>query len=188
MTRHNYTTSGVQPRDPGDRYGRQTISGATELATNRKMRLWTASRIQFVHRTKNGIYDPYSYFHLVEELAHVKSWTRFTAAQLAQYLNQKRPQLAWDAVTVGRILGDLIDSWHEANPGDENQPLRAWRSWDGNYYEMTDYAPARAVLLAMLDDLIGTCQTVHEIEETGQYAKRPVSPLGNCPSLLQKIA
>lgn len=178
--------SGVTPLP--DRYGRQSIPGTKTIVTDRKMRAWTSARNKFTHRAKNGVYDPYTYFHLVEELSQLKPWQSFTASQFADWLNGTRPQFIWDAVTVGRILNDLRESWDESNPGARHQPLIVTRRWNGTYYETTDYASARAVLFALVEDLASVGEGVYTAEQEGRNLSRLVSPLSNCASLADLVA
>ena len=166
-----------------DPRGIRSINGTADLTSDRKERAWTKARLRYIHRAKNGINDPYTFFHLVDELTNVAPDKQFTAASLAEHLNRERPHIAWDPITVGRVLGDLIESWEEANPGRVNQPIDSKRSWHGAAYWMTSYEPARAVLFALLQDLTTIGEDVYNTEMIGSRAERRVSPLVSCPSV-----
>lgn len=116
------------------------------------------------------------------------AWEPFTARELAEHLNKNRPAFLWDAVTVGRILTDLIDQWNEANPGHENQPIRDRMTWAGRIYEMTDYPAARKVLTNLIEDLIYLGDKHVDAELEGQKVSRLESPLNQCASVMRLAA
>lgn len=176
-------TTGVEPLP--DRYGRESITGSKSAFTERKCRALNAVRGKFSHRNKNGVHDPYSFFHLAEELAHIAPWKPFTAAQLADWLNGTRPQFIWDPITVGRILNDLREGWEEANPGKDLQPMHQRRAWNGVFYEMTDFPAGRKVLANLIEDLSHVADEVYKTERSGKAKPRLTSPLAACASLVR---
>lgn len=151
------------------------------------MRRWTHARGEFIHRARNGIYDPYTIFHLTDALTNIQPWQQFTAAEMAEWLNQQKPQFVWDAVTVGRILNDMVESLRDANAAPLAQPIIIARDWAGTSYEMTNYTEAREVLLRLLDDLVVLGQQLRDVELSGQPSKRQTSPFANCPSLTHRL-
>lgn len=179
------TTSGPIPLSSGDGYGRRSVPGAAAMVTERRTRRWSQTRRVAFHRVKNGIYDPYTFFHVVEELASLKPNQPFTSAEFAEYLNDNREYLYWDPVTVGRVLNDLRENFEEANRGERMQPIVAQRYWDGMFYEVTDHPEARAALLNLLDDLNDASQNLYEQEADGKAPARLTSPLASCPSLIR---
>jgi hypothetical protein len=183
-TKRRRRESGINILRGTDIYGRISMAGSAPLITERQLRKITTGKNRLVHRAKNGINDPYTFFHLVEALLGVAPFQPFTAAQLVRYLNAERPSMTWDAVTVGRVLNDIRDNLVEANPNEQFQPISMLRDWSGVYYETVDYAPARAVLFRLINDLLAVCAEVQEAEASGEIARRTQSPLLACPSIM----
>jgi hypothetical protein len=178
---------GISQFTKADPHGRQTLPDTHGLLAERRVRKWAASRGNIQHRVKNGVYDPISFFHLVDALASIQLNQRFTAGQLADHLNKAKTTFTWDAVTVGRILNDIVESCEEANPGRDHQPLEVFRTWAGREYMLTSFIPARAVLFNLLDDLAILGERTVEQEAKGKYSPKTTSPLAWCPSLAQEI-
>jgi len=176
--------SGIIPLDQTDPYGRQTLPGGRTLITERRMRRWATAKNAFFHRVRNGIHDPFTFFHVTETLLTVLPRNRFSAAELADHLNETKPVLAWDAVTVGRVLNDIRDSFRDANNHERFQPIVSTRHWTGTQYEIADYPEARAGLIRLVDDLVQLGTQLREAEDQGEAPKRLASPLAACPSLM----
>jgi hypothetical protein len=174
--------TGIDLLPESDVFGRSSITGTRELLGERRLRRWSRARHHLFHRAKNGVHDPITYFHLVEELGNIRPWQPFTSGDLAKHLNDARDQLVWDPVVVGRVLNDLIDAWQEANPGERFQPLVCQRSWSGREYSMTDYPEARAALASTVDDLAdkGTEFVAAHAED---HVPRLESPLIDLPCM-----
>ena len=176
--------SGIFPLRTADTYGKLTMPGSAALVTDRQVRKIRHGRTTFFHRAKNGINDPYTFFHVVETLLDIEPNRQFNSGQLAAHLNQENPLLAWDAITVGRVLNDILENLAEANPDEKFQPLTRYRDWSGVFYETQHYAPARAVLFRLLNDLIRLCDALHKAEAAGEAPRRQESPLLSCPSVM----
>lgn len=180
------TLSEIRRMEPTNAYGKRTIAGTTTQLPERRTRKWNDSATAFTHRTPNGVYDPYTFFQLVHELAMLEPNRPFNARMLADWLNAKRPSFIWDAVTVGRMLNDLMESFRDAlNPDD--QPLTTTKSWNGNRYQTVAHPGARAALFNLLDDLIQLCTQLQQAELLNARVKRLTSPLGTCPSLTANL-
>lgn len=175
--------TGVKSLRGNDPYGRTAIVETRGLLAERRLRKWASARNSLFYRAKNGIYDPITYFHLVEELASLQMNEHFTAGDLTDWLNEHKPVLFWDSVVVGRILNDLIDNFAEANPGQRFQPIVSTRFWNGRHYFLTGFPEARAALFNLIDDLAILGQRTMEEQGRGEYAPRTASPLLACPSL-----
>lgn len=180
--------TGVIPLDQDDPFGRRTMPASRPDFSERRTKRWARARNAFFHRVKNGIHDPLTFFQLVEELANVRPYQSFKAADLAAHLNERKNMFTWDPVVVGRILNDLVESWNEANPGERHQPLVAIRQWSGREYQTTDFPEARAVLAALLDDLVALGEQAKAQEATGRGPGRLTSPLTFCPSVMRLVA
>ena len=172
----------VFPRN--DPFGRRSIAGSNELVTERRTKRWHQASAHYFHRTKNGVHDPYSFFHIAQALANIRPWQPFTAAELSEHLNQTVPAFIWDSVTVGRILADMIESFQEANGNPDAQPIKSMRHWNGTYYEMSEHPAARAAILNLVDDLLEVADSTRDSEARGIKPPRLTSPLLQCPSLL----
>lgn len=183
MTRRVAPADGVNPFDPTDRYGRRSIPATAHLFTERRERKITAGRVKFHHRTRNGCFDPFSFFHVVETLLNLHPDTRFTGAALAEWMNTDRPTFIWDAVTLGRILNDLHDSFTEVN-GEEHSPIRIQRAWDGTHYWVSGVPEHRTALANVLEDLRQAGEQLWEAEARGEPPKRLTSPLAACASMM----
>ena len=166
-----------------DQFGKRSMPGTAGLFSERRLRRWTTARVHFIHRAKNGVYDPFTYFHLVQSLANIAPGQRFGAAAFAAHLNRQVPAFEWDPVTVGRILSDLQDSFSEANPETGSQPIVKTRTYQGALYETTDYPAARAILVALLDDLTNIGGQVYDAQKLGNPWRSLISPLAVCPSI-----
>lgn len=176
-------TTGVVLLPEEDMYGRRTVPGARPVLTERRLRRWSHARNTFFHRAKSGVHDPITFFHLVEELAAIEPGRAFTAVELARHLDDVRPALSWDAVVVGRILNDLVASWHDLNPDFDHQPITVTRHWSGREYRVSDFLAARTALFELLDDLVALGQITLEGEARHLPPDRAWTPLGGCPSL-----
>ncbi len=180
--------SEIQTFDLENPYGRASIPDLATSVTNSRLRRWTKSRNNLFHRPKNGIYDPVTMFHLVDALVNIRGWQPFTAATFVGYLNQHKPMLCWDAVTVGRILGDLVESWNDAHSHVLFRPLVPQRLSRGREYQLTNYVEGRRVMFDLLDDLARLADDAIALELVGKPASRSSSPLGSCPSLTAERA
>lgn len=170
-----------------DAYGRRSIEGAATQLNDRRIRRWQQASATFIHRVPNGVYDPFSFFHLVDELSNLEPNRPFTAADLARWLNVQRPAFIWDAVTIGRMLNDLRDSFAEGLPGDDAQPLTSSRTWAGTRYSLGHGPLARARLYSLLDDLVALGTELHAAEARAGRQPRLTSPLASCPSLTARL-
>lgn len=149
------------------------------LVGERRLRRITNGRKEYYHRSKNGIYDPITYFHIVDVLSGLSGDT-FRTREFIELLASGRTRLVWDATTVGRVLNDIAESLEAAN----GRPyISSSRRWNGMVY-MVDQGPeAKAALLNLLDDLIILCDQLIELEEAGKAPPRLNSPLLSCPSV-----
>jgi len=145
----------------------------------RRLRRIAHGRKEFFHRAKNGVYDPITYFHIVDELRQMNG-EPFRTRDFVEILNNSRPQLAWDTTTVGRILNDIAETLQEANGA---VYISTARRWNGMIYAVTPNAEVRAALIHLLDDLMLLSERLVELERAGQAPSRLNSPLLACPSV-----
>jgi hypothetical protein len=175
-------TSGVVRRT--DEFARATVAGAAEWLTARRQRGITHTRNTFVHRVPNGHRDPLSFWHVVDALLNIDPLLEFSSKQLADWLNQHRPEFIWDAVTVGRILADIAESCELANgQALDNTALLVRKTSSGTWYQTTNETAGYRVLLNLLEDLEKLGEQWLTAETRGTLPKRYDSPLLDCPSV-----
>ena len=153
--------------------------GERSEISERRLRKMAHGRKEFFHRAKNGVYDPITYFHIVEALLTQGSGA-FRTRDLVERLTNSRPQLAWDATTVGRVLSDLSETLNEANG---TVHISTARRWNGMLYAVTPNAETRAVLLRLIDDLMVLSEELVAAERENRAPSRMNSPLQRCPSV-----
>lgn len=161
-------------------YGKRTIPGMKALASDRRLRKIASGRVHYFHRAKNGVYDPMTFFYVVNALLEVVPGTVWKTAAFVAHLQWTCDQLTWDAVTVGRVLADIAESVNEKSGF---KVLTPTRRWDGMYYDVNSNLETRAVLIRLLDDLIVLCDELREQESRGRAPVRLNTPLLKCPSL-----
>lgn len=175
-------TSPVAAFPADNPYGKLTIPGMKALASERRLRRVAHGRKEFFHRTKNGVYDPLTYFHILDALLELVPGRLFRTAEFVDYLDDTRPQLVWDTTTVGRVINDLAETFEEAN---KTAAIDSARRWNGMIYAVSDQPEHRAAMIALLDDLYRLCETLIAAEAAGEAPKRLNSPLLQCPSVMQ---
>ena len=161
-------------------FGRLTKTDCKKYGTARMERRTIKAKNNFMHRTKNGIYDPLTYYHLTDLLLKIPEGEVFRTNELLYLLDAHYPQLVWDAVTVGRVLTDIAVNLHEAYKA---TPISAVRRWNGMAYAVHDHPEFRAMLHALLTDLYKMSEEHILLEIDGQAPKRMNSPLQKCPSM-----
>ena len=165
---------------PEDQYGRVSIEGMRSLAGERRLRRIAHGRKEFFHRTKNGVYDPITYFHLIDALLEVTPGLIFRTADLTQHLNETHPQLVWDTTSVGRVISDIAETLEEVNG---SRAIEFARRWNGMIYSVTADAEGRQALMNLMDDLYVLCEEMIQQEKNAHPPKRTDSPLLRCPSV-----
>jgi hypothetical protein len=178
--------SGIRSLRANDLYGKATFAGSAELVTDRRVRRITRGRNAFEHRAKNGINDPYTFFHLVENLLCIEPGFPFKASQFTTWLNEQDAPISWDAVTVGRVLNDILDNIADIT-AEGKLPFSRLRDHSGVYYEIETSIQGRAILFRLLDDLYVICEEMRKDELAGEFSRRQDSPLLRCPSLMDPV-
>ncbi len=137
------------------------------------------ARKHLQHVQKNGIYDPITFYHVIDGLLQVKAWQPFRANELVRILQQRNSALVWDSITVGRILADIHESLEAKQPG----AMRPNRRWNGMTWEVSDHTVHRQALVDLMEDLYDLAMQQVEEERRGNFAKRLDSPMLRCPSV-----
>lgn len=170
--------------DGQDLYGRLTIPGMRSSVTARRARKATTFDGHFVHRAKNGVYDPLTYYHIVDTLLRLDAGQEFRTSELLQHLKATKPQLVWDATVVGRVMTDIAESLHESYGW---TPVGYVKRWNGMTYDVLSGTEPRTALLRLLEDLVLLCEETIETEISGVVSKRIDSPLIHCPSIVSGV-
>ncbi len=151
-----------------DIHGRRTIAGASEIVSTSRVKAIRESTA-LAPKVKNSYTDPFTYYHIVDELLNLVPGQLFKAKEFADHLAD-RP-LVWDAITVGRVINDVNESVTMANG---RPAIDTARWWDGMRYATRSDIETRAAMENLLDDLRELCLT----GEADQF-----SPLRRCSSL-----
>lgn len=183
MANRRRRESGVD-RAP-DSYGRELAPG---LVTDRKIRKMRHGALHYRHLIKNGVYDPFTFFHVVDQLLNIKTDQAFTGREFAEYLNKNVEHMVWDSTTVGRILNDLHDNFRDVHPDEESQPLIVYRDWSACFYELRSTPRSRVALWRLAEDLVVLCEELADQEKRGVAPKRLGSPMSSCPSVMDEAA
>lgn len=153
---------------PADTHGRLSIPGMSTLVTAKRARSIRAAR-SAASKKKNGITDPFTYYHLVDAILEVAPGNIFTAKEFTGILDE-RP-IAFDPITVGRVLNDIAESLRDAYGRDV---LHIARQTDGRRYWTDAQIENRVALERLLDDLGRLCRS---------FVPSTTSPLCRCPSV-----
>lgn len=165
-------------------YGRASIPGVRGMVTARVIRKSTHADLHFYHRVKNGVFDPLTFYHLLDAVMRIQPGQIFRTADLLPYLAECKPQLVWDAITVGRVLNDIALALAEAYGV---SPITVARRWNGNCYEVQGAAEFRSMLHRLLEDLRELGEEVLATERQGRFEKRITSPIERCTSVMDPL-
>lgn len=183
MANRRRRDSGIVVLRGTDQYGRQTMPGAANLITDRTIRRLRHGTAALRHPVRNGVYDPVTFYHVVEVLLSLAPAQPFTSTQLVRWLNDERDFMSWDATSVGRILNDIHDNLVDTLGSED--AFVAYRDWSNSYYETTNNPKGRAALLRLADDLARLSEAIVVQEKNGEIPKRLRSPMSDCPSIME---
>lgn len=166
-------------------YGRQSIHGIRHLVGVRRQRRAIHGDAAFVHRSKNGVYDPITHYHVLDAMMRLNPGEEFRTQDFVAYLNETKRQLVWDVTTVGRVLADIAESLYESY---RSYVVTYTHRWNGMTYATPSHIEHRTILHNLLEDLYLSAQAVVDAEAEGNFAKRVDSPLLQCPSVMSQLA
>lgn len=158
---------------------RETIPGNAAIVTAKRMRAIKEGRAEFYHRPKNGIYDPVTFYHILDAVLEMEPARFFRTGEFIETELQNH-MMAWDSTTVGRVLTDMAESLHDANA---TWPIIAARRWNGMTYAVSRDLEDRAALENLLEDLGQLCEALIAEEKEGITPRRLESPLYSCNSV-----
>lgn len=170
----------VRTFDTEDPFGRRSIPGMRDAMTERRMRRVAHGRKNFYHLARNGVYDPITYYHIVDVLLNIPATDTFRTADLLKLLRDEKDMIVWDATTVGRVVTDIAESIFEKNG---KKSVEWVRRWNGMLYAVDGDLESRTALVHLLEDLHHLVENLIDQERAGNFPKRTQSPLLSCPSL-----
>ena len=135
---------------------------------------------------RNSDQDPLCSMLVLAEILNIDEHVQISARELVQWLRERRPQYAWDAVTVGRILSVICEVF-EDRYGHGHGLLYAHRLNGGQIYYMrpTPELVSRAIVLV---EELYRMHLVHK-EQILRFEKPAVSeiPLYTCESMQGEV-
>lgn len=164
-----------------DLYGRQSLSNTGRSGTMAKRRRASAHR-NFYHVARNGVADPFTFFHLLDLLLTLPPETPFHVADLMPVLRAEVPGIIWDPTTVGRVLVEMAEALEEANG---RASIDRSRTAGGMVYSVRSDPESRTALHNLLDDLYRLGSEVVGEEAKGYVRDRQRSPVLDCPSVME---
>jgi hypothetical protein len=165
-------------------YGRSSIPGMTGKVGQRRVRKQATLDTQFVYPSKNGVYDPLTFYHVLDVLLQLPTGVTFRTGELVKLLREVKPAFIWDHTTVGRVINDIADTANEAHGG---VIFGAARRWDGMNYYLPAEPVSRAALLDLLEDLAILSEEWLKRVHQRTPEKRLNSPLNHCPSVMTLV-
>ena len=155
-------------------------SNVPQLLTTHRVRRIRSARKNLVHITKNGAYDPLTYFHVLDMLLDILPGETFRTRDLLPMLGERQKAFAWDAVTVGRVVSDMAETLSDSLG---YKAIATNRRFDGLWFDISVHEEARAAMERLLEDLEILAREEIEQEVLGKPSKRLASPLERCPSV-----
>lgn len=139
-----------------------------------------------VWKNINGIYDPLTYLHVLSALAAINPDIELRAANLAKHMAREFPLFIWDAITIGKVLADLADTFEDAL-GRKNGLLERGRDYRGSFYLVHHYPDILPVYKAMRNDLIKMVEAEMVQRDLGKKPQRLMSPLLDLESVKEVL-
>jgi len=150
------------------------------FGTRQRIR-WKNAR-QWAYRANNGVYDPLTYLQVLDTLLSIDTQIELRSKNLSEFLNREKTQFYWDAVTVGRVLTDLAESFEEVL-GEKLGLLERGTDYKGNFFVFHLNPDTIKVATDLREDLMRLAQIEMQVRDRGETSKRYASPLLECPSL-----
>lgn len=144
-----------------------------------------AARLNLYHQHRNGVYDPVTYYHVLDGLMQIVPGTIFRSKDFVAELNDKCPMMSWDPTTVGRVISDIAEATFNAY---EWKLIGLNRKANGMSFDISGHPEARVILENLLTDLRRLSEAVIEEERFQQKpAKRWRSPLDECATVMNPV-
>lgn len=163
----------------GDAWGRKAIP--LDTLGIRQKRRWEASA-HWVYPMPNGVYDPMTYMFVLDMLVGINDQITLRASKLAEYLRIKRPQMGWDAITVGKVLADIEEEFENVL-GEKVGILEKGVDYRGKFYYIHLYPDAVRLYSAVREDLMKLVDDERQKRLLNEAVYRTESPFRECPSM-----
>lgn len=174
------TVTAPRMSHPRNMHGRHSIPGMAEYLNPRRVRRVLQGRKHFVHPSRNGIYDPLTFYHILDVLLDLAPDELFRTTEFIHLLRETKPRFVWNTVTVGRVINDMAESLQNANG---RPAIRMVQRWNGRNYVMSGQLEDRVAMENLLDDLHRLCEQTIEQEVSGTFQPRLETPMLSCPSV-----
>lgn len=125
----------VPALEPDAGYVPHRLRAGVDIASPLKKK-WLKEAGSLVRPTKNGYNDAMSHLFILDTLLRLQANQMIRASGLRQVLRREFPQIIWDNVTIGRILGELTDLAAETSTG--KGMLTSARDRLGTYFTLSD--------------------------------------------------
>jgi len=149
------------------------------LGTRQRGR-WEASR-HWSYSTPNGCYDPMTYLFILDTVMNIDPDIELRAGKLTEWLGTQPYRMSWDAVTVGKVISDLCDTFEDVL-GAKMGLLERGRDWRGAFYRLHRNPTTARLVLAVREDLYKATEAEMALVAAGNRSQRLVSPLLECPA------
>lgn len=142
---------------------------------------WEASA-HWSYRTPNGQFDPLTYLHVLDAVANINPDIELRAKNLTEWLNDHRPKMLFDPVTVGKVISDLCDAFEDVL-GEKNGLLERGKDFKGSFYRVHHLPDVARVYYGLREDLMRLVEVEMAAQSNRQRSQRLVSPLLECPTV-----
>lgn len=159
----------LAPQGSADRYGsgRNGVYAPefdNPLCDKWKRQGWRYERqpkIGLFYPSPNGFNDPLSVALVVDFLMRIEPNYMMTSSLLADGLREQFPHIAWDSVTVGRIMMGLVEEAAQTSrPNHQKPPLEESRYTNGRVFRINP-SPGNHYWLAQLREYFGNLAIEH---------------------------
>ena len=126
------------------------------------------------HRVKTGYGDPMTVCNVLAAMIQSHPRTYLRAHQMKPWLLRNRPEFIWEAVAIGRAMGEIVDLAADTFPGLAHLPVDRSADWRG-YYVVIDPdggTRGRAWLMKLYAALLPLAQKQREDEAQRIFVNR----------------
>lgn len=129
------------------------------------------------HRSRSGFNDPMSVALVIDAMLNSFPKAYLRATYVTLWLNRNRPDFIWEPITVGRIMGEIVDVCAESFPGSDALPVDRGTDWRGHYVVIGADGSnrGRLWLMKLLNGLLPKVAEQVEAEQDGIVANRSES-------------
>ena len=149
------------------------------LGSRQSMR-WDSSA-HWSYRMVNGCYDPMTYMFILDTIMNIDPDLELRANKLVEYLATRPYQMVWDAVTVGKVLSDLCDTFEDVL-GAKMGLLERGKDYKGNFYRIHRNPATADLAIRLREDLYKASEAAMADWNAGKRQPLLASPLLECPA------